>query len=97
VHWWGGHSYGPRLFSDMAPYLCYLLMPALPALSLERRRPIVWSTAFALCLLFSVFVNYRGAVAPEVYAWNAAPVEIDEQPARLWDWHDAQFLRGLRQ
>src|SRR5262249_49391806 len=22
-HWWGGHSYGPRFFSDMLPYLVY--------------------------------------------------------------------------
>jgi len=43
--WWGGHSYGPRFFTDMLPYLVYFLIPVVawlrPAareLSSSRRR-----------------------------------------------------------
>src|SRR5262249_10724619 len=28
--WWGGHSFGYRLFSDMVPYLTYFLIPVIP-------------------------------------------------------------------
>ncbi|MDQ1444579.1 MAG: hypothetical protein QOI20_1043, partial [Acidimicrobiaceae bacterium] len=28
-HWWGGYSYGPRLFSDVVPLLVFLLLPVL--------------------------------------------------------------------
>lgn len=28
-HWWGGASYGPRLFSDVLPYLAVLMIPAI--------------------------------------------------------------------
>lgn len=32
----------------------------------------------------------------DVYRWNYLPVPLDDSTARLWDWKDPQFLRGLR-
>lgn len=92
--WWGGHSYGPRLFSDMLPYLLYLLSPM--AASLVRPRgagPAVLACAFALALSVSVFVHHRGATSRYADLWNAEPVDVDVRPARVWDWRDPQFLR----
>lgn len=95
-HWWGGHSYGPRYFSDILPYLLYFLVPAF--LRLADLRGI---KKFAvICLLvcavtISFFIHYRGATSEDVYAWNAGPVNVDSDPSRVWDWHDIQFLRGL--
>lgn len=31
-HWWGGHSFGPRLMTDVIPYLVILAIPALERL-----------------------------------------------------------------
>ena len=48
------------------------------------------------CMIaMSFFVHYRGATNQDVYNWNTTPVNIDLAPSRVWDWRDAQFLRGL--
>jgi hypothetical protein len=30
-----------------------------------------------------------------VLRWNTQPLDVDQFPGRVWDWQDAQFLRGL--
>lgn len=91
--WWGGHSYGPRYFTDMLPFACFFLAPFLAAIStwLPRTRTLA-RLVFALVLAFSVFVHYRGSFEWSVYEWNAFPVNIDENPSRVWDFHDLQFF-----
>lgn len=92
--WWGGHSYGPRLFSDMLPYLVYLLSPVVASLVRPRGAGgAVLACAFALALAVSVFMHHRGATSRYADLWNAAPVDVDVRPARVWDWRDPQFLR----
>ena len=96
-HWWGGHGFGPRLFSDMIPLFIYFLLFALDAIPdrpLGRR--VLYTTAFAGLVLASFFINLQGAVNKEVYTWNWRPVNVDTHAERLWDWHDIQFLRGIR-
>jgi hypothetical protein len=44
----------------------------------------------------SVFIHSRGARIADVYIWNVSPDNIDQNPSRLWDLRDPQFLRGLR-
>jgi hypothetical protein len=96
-HWWGGHCYGPRFFSDMVPYLTYFLIPVLSGLAgLPARRRMAAVSGFVLLAAASLFMHYRGAVTWDVYQWNAEPVSVDVDPARLWDWRDPQFLRGIR-
>lgn len=94
--WWGGYSYGPRLLCDTAPFFLYFLIPALahiPQLSGWRKACYVSITA---CLILASFlVHYRGATVWDTWAWNYEPTDIDKAPARLWDWRDAQFLRGI--
>ncbi len=96
--WWGGWTFGPRMFSDMLPFLIYLMIPvftASPTWSPMRRR----TTALVGVLLvgFSAFVHYRGANEWEtLFGWNAQPVPIDLDPSRVWEWRDVQFVRGLK-
>jgi len=56
-------------------------------------RPSV--VAFAILLGVSGFIHSRGARTMDVYLWNVSPANVDQNPARLWDWSDPQFLRGL--
>jgi len=96
-HWWGGWAFGPRLFSDMLPYYMYFLIPALvriPELGWVRRRAI--GSVFLFLTIISFAIHYRGATDADVFAWNATPVDVDMAPARLWDWHDIPFLRGIQ-
>lgn len=92
VYWTAGHSYGPRLFSDVVPLFIFFLIPAFLWLKLDDpRRPL--SLVFYLCVLASVFIQYRGATHWAPYEWNGRPSEVSVE--RVWDWHDPQFLRGI--
>jgi len=92
-HWWAGHSYGPRFFADMVPFLVYFLIPVVDSLAQAAKPKGILITIFLVLTALSFWVNYRGAVRWEVYSWNVNPVNVDLQPARIWDWHDLQFLR----
>ena len=92
--WWGGHSYGPRLASDMTPVLIFLLIPVFLdwRQSGGRWRPA--QVVFVALLAVSTLIHARGALFWQAHTWNTVPVNVDEHPERLWDWSDPQFLRG---
>ncbi len=94
-HWWAGHSFGPRFFTDMLPYLAYFLVPVFAAVAeaRPRRRRIALAAGVGLLAGFSFFVHFRGANSSSAMAWNAAPRNVDQHPERLWMWGDVQFLR----
>jgi len=94
-HWWGGHSLGPRLFTDVVPWLTFLLIPVV-AQAVESgggRRPRSWALAGALAV--SVALHAHAAIHPGVHGWNDGPPSVDDAPRRLWDWSDPPFLRGI--
>jgi hypothetical protein len=98
VHWifiapyWPGHCFGPRYFADMTPFFCIFLVPA--ALFWGKQR--LFRVTFGILALCSVFVNLRGGTSIAVNQWSALPVGVDQAQERVWDWHDPQFLRGLK-
>ena len=95
-HWWAGHSFGPRFFSDMTPYFVYFLIPVVKrSTELQGFWKVVISTFFLLSIAVSFFVHCRGATSWEVCCWNLRPVDVDTNPQRLWDWSDLSFLRGV--
>ena len=89
-HWWGGHAFGPRYFSDVMPYFVYLLIPVLRYV---RKPGVMW--VFALTISFSFFVHYHGANSVEALLWDSRPIAVDWARERLWDWDDPSFLRGV--
>jgi hypothetical protein len=94
--WWAGHSYGPRLFTDLTPIFVFFLIPVL--LPWQQAGPWHWSASralFTVLLAASIFVHARGAWSYKVWFWNQSPVNVDLQPERVWSWRDPQFLRGL--
>jgi hypothetical protein len=100
VHWWGGHSYGPRFFTDIMPFIVYFLIPVLSLIELKYESTgirVGLSSLYAVLLLLSVLIHYRGATSVAAYNWNSVPDNIDRNPQRIWDWSDPQFLRGLGQ
>jgi hypothetical protein len=75
--WWGGHSFGYRLVTEVAPLLTVLVAVSWPTIA--RHRLAVG--LFALCLAFSVYANFLGAmVFPSGFNNN-----LDLQPRRLWN------------
>jgi cell division protein FtsL len=92
--WWAGHSYGPRFFADVMPFFIYFLCLFFePVISLPTPKKLVVFAIIAPLFIFSFYVNYKGAFSRAVYEWNVTPTNINVDPERLWDWHDAQFLR----
>lgn len=101
-HWWGGHSYGPRLMSDAVPFLVYAALPVVPALWPRRRgageegRPALRrgaALALAAALGWSAFVHGRAARSWGPWTWNGEPVDVDRRPDRVWHWHDPPWSR----
>jgi hypothetical protein len=92
MYWTGGHSYGPRLFSDVLPLFMFFLIPAFLWLRLDEPRRLL-SVAFYVSVLVSVFIHYRGATARAPYEWNGHQPAVSIE--RAWDWRDPQFLRGI--
>ncbi len=97
-HWWGGHSFGPRLATGLVPWFGLLGILALEAMlkaattagSLKGRR--IQLVSGGLLLVLSLFINTVGATEHATWLWNQRPLDIDKHPERLWDWRQPQFL-----
>lgn len=91
-HWWGGWSFGNRLFTDALPaaFLLTILVVrrARDALSVRAQRVAI--TACVIGAAFSVFVHtHQGLYNPYTVMWNDG---IDINEARVFDWRNPQFL-----
>lgn len=101
--WWGGQQcFGPRLFSDVLPFLfvgAALATAAGPAPAGGRRRAL-GRLGFVLLAAFSIFVHSRGAWDGATLRWRSY-----HRPSRVvipylvpdwaWNWSYPQFLAGL--
>lgn len=93
-HWWGGHSVGPRFFTEMTPFFVFFLIPVVAEASGSRGlRRVLVSSVFTGLLMVSVYIHHRSAHNWRVLAWNVTPECVDRNPARVWDWSDPQFRR----
>jgi hypothetical protein len=93
--WYGGHSYGPRYFSDMTPFFVYFLIPVWQRVTAGSGRAAL-RIAFAGLALASLFIHFEGATNWACHLWNTTPVNVNQAHWRLWDWSDPPFLRGVR-
>lgn len=92
-HWWAGHSFGPRLFTELTPFWVLLLVPWLDTLFVQRRWWRVPGLVTAALIACTAAIHARGALSKRPWSWNTTPVNIDDAPERLWDFRDLQFLR----
>jgi hypothetical protein len=104
--WNGGSCYGPRYMTALVPWFVLLAILGIKArlkagsteeVSTGKRTRRVEITFAAALLLISFFINARGAISLDTWAWNtwSIPVEFDEN--KVWDWRYPQFLAGLIQ
>jgi hypothetical protein len=100
--WWGGHSYGPRLLTEVVPWLVLLAIMGVGGMLRERagqtvrshRRHRLELAVGAVLLMLSVAIHARGALSWDTVLWNYFPIDVDKRPQRVWDWRDAQFVAG---
>ena len=95
--WWAGAGVGPRLMTDVAPYLVFLAGVGLADVVSRWSAPRAVTAAVIVlacaAVAFSVVVNARAATHRSVLAWHFEPRIVDSDPDRLWDWSDPPFLR----
>ncbi|MBK8399079.1 MAG: hypothetical protein IPL26_28050 [Leptospiraceae bacterium] len=91
INWWGGHSYGYRLLSDLIPFLTFYLIYFLKYIDFRSEK--IKSVFFIIFLLVSFYINLKGAMNMNTYFWNLLPNNIDKFPERNWDWKDPAFTR----
>jgi hypothetical protein len=105
-HWYGGHSYGSRLMTDVVPWMFLLGVlgisrwrrsGSIPEDSKGRIVPKIESALFITLLCISVFMNGCGAVSKKASRWNIYPVDIKVSNERLWDWSDPPFFRCFKE
>ncbi len=93
TYWWGGHSFGPRLLTDLVPFLVVLLVPW-ATMAIEGRRR--WAAGVLAVLAgLSFLFHAAGVFSTRPYRWNTNP-NINTHPCRLWDWADSQLFSVFR-
>jgi len=91
-HWWGGHAYGPRLFTETLFYQALIAASVVATLVRDGRGAAGWRRTLAALATAGVVIHGAGALSNQSNRWNWSPAEVDERPERLWDWSDPQFL-----
>lgn len=99
-HWWAGHSYGPRLMTDLVPWWFLIAVAAWDGcqsrVAPEKPRSFTPRMVVAYGLLIvSILMNAAGALSGACSHWSVSPSNVDEHPERLWDWSDPPFLRPI--
>lgn len=89
--WWGGHSFGPRYWTDVIPLFAVLLAFGLEW-SRARWHPLF--LGFVSAIVFSCAVQAIGAFCYPS-SWETDPADIDRNHARLWDWRDNELFRCM--
>ncbi len=91
-HWWGGHGYGPRLFTETVFYQALLVLGMVATLAKRAPADRGWRRAVVVLAIVGVGIQAGGAVSKQGNFWDSRPREVDLHPDRLWDWSDPQWL-----
>lgn len=95
TRWWGGFCYGPRLVSDVLPWLFLLVVLAADAWRRGRRQGGYRGRRAEVAgvvsvLLLTVALHAPGGLSIRTHRWNQ-----DTRCGlglRVWDWSNPQFL-----
>ena len=94
-------TYLPGLMTGVVPWLILLGILGVQAMLTAREKQAkvqrlrAWRVEGAIggaLLLLSLIINALGATSHATALWNMRPVNVDEQPSRIWDWRHPQFL-----
>lgn len=99
--WYGGHSYGARMMTDVVPWwFAALAVVAGTFVDPKARRAAGtgrWLVATGVVLgAIAIALNGIGAASEASWRWNARDGGIDASVERLWSWREAQFLAPLQ-
>jgi drug/metabolite transporter superfamily protein YnfA len=90
--WWGGRVFGSRFLDDFVPILFVAIAWGTSVGMLGSRFARV---VFALLAAWS-FVLFQAAAFLYDKAWDTLPVNVNDDPSKLFNWSDPQWLAVLR-
>ena len=90
--WWGGRVFGSRFLDDFAPILFAALAWGTSVGMLGSRLARV---VFTLMAAWS-FVLFQAAAFLYDKSWDTFPVNVNDDPSKLFNWNDPQWLAVLR-
>ncbi|MGH2472060.1 MAG: hypothetical protein ACRDG6_06625 [Candidatus Limnocylindria bacterium] len=90
--WWGGRVFGSRFLDDQAPILFAAIAWGMSVGMLGSRLARV---VFALMATWS-FVLFQAAAFLYDKSWDTFPVNVNDDPSKLFSWSDPQWLAVLR-
>ena len=91
--WWGGRVFGSRFLDDFAPVLFAAIGWGTSVGMLGSRLARV---VFGLMAAWS-FVLFQAAAFLYDKSWDTFPVNVNDDPSKLFNWSDPQWLAVLRQ
>lgn len=91
--WWGGHSFGPRLATDIVVPLALVAAAGVAGWA-SLSRPT--RTVAVVAVAWSVTVQVVGAFHYPAGNWNGTPIDVDRSHERLWNWSDSQLIRTIQ-
>jgi drug/metabolite transporter superfamily protein YnfA len=90
--WWGGRVFGSRFLDDFAPVL-FAAMAWGTSVGILRSR--LARIVFVLTATWS-FVLFQAAAFLYDKNWDTFPVNVNDDPSKLFNWSDPQWLAVLR-
>ena len=93
AEWWGGRVFGPRFLDDLAPVLIAGLAWGVRGgwFAFGPMRVLLWLSAGWSLLIFNA-----AAFVYDQDRWDLLPVNVNDDPSRLFSWSDPQWLAVLR-
>lgn len=89
--WWGGHSWGDRLLTDIAVSAIILLY-----FFYININNFLLKLVFYLFVIYSVFTQIVGVCCYSNSKWDSYPANVDYNHNRLWDFIDNPILRSIK-
>ena len=90
--WWGGRVFGSRFLDDFVPILFVAVAWGTSVGMLGSRFARV---VFGLLAAWS-FVLFQAAAFLYDKSWDTLPVNVNDDPSKLFNWSDPQWLAVLR-
>lgn len=90
--WWGGRVFGSRFLDDFAPILFAALGWGTSVGMLGSR----FARAIFVLLAGWSLVLFQAAAFVYDKAWDTFPVNVNDDPSKLFNWSDPQWLAVLR-
>ena len=92
AEWWGGRVFGSRFLDDLAPVLFVAIAWGT---FVGLMRSLLARAVFAVLALWS-FLIFQAAAFVYDKTWDTVPVNVNDDPAKLFSWSDPQWLAVLR-